>query len=105
MAIYRIIYYGSQPVHAVVEVSGVFTEADALNRADEALRARKLDWQDSGSIDYMDVTSDGAELVADETYRCTCSWVGSDPDFFEDEPTCPACWKHDHKRVVVKAEN
>ena len=38
----------------------------------------------------------------DTTFRCTCSWVGGDPDVSSSgRPTCPACWAQDHKRVTV----
>lgn len=40
--------------------------------------------------------------VADITYQCTCSWIGGDPDIRPGKaPSCPACWHHDHRRVVV----
>lgn len=49
----------------------------------------------------------------DVTYYCACSWIGGDPDIGRNrrarggrrvtEPTCPACWKIDRKRVPVKA--
>lgn len=51
------------------------------------------------------------------TYYCLdrdCRWVGEDPDIgrgrrtrhgkLVQEPTCPACWKHDRKRVKVALE-
>lgn len=44
-------------------------------------------------------------LCADEEpevyFRCACSWVGGDPDYVRGRPKCPACWKHDRKRVDV----
>lgn len=44
----------------------------------------------------------------DVTYYCTCSWLGGDPDIGPGRgrkaPTCPACWHHDRKRVLVTTE-
>jgi hypothetical protein len=43
----------------------------------------------------------------DPVYRCTCSWVGGDPDLRPGKarsPTCPACWHHDKRRRVVTPE-
>ena len=44
----------------------------------------------------------------DIVYRCRCSWVGGDPDIGArrgtKKPTCPACWKHNRRRVVVVPE-
>lgn len=41
------------------------------------------------------------EVQEDLYFRCTCSWVGGDPDYWRGQQTCPACWKHDKKRVPV----
>lgn len=71
-----------------------------------------------GVADAADVTvlemlgSFGYTLDVDlETfYRCNkagCRWVGQDPDERrvkgQCKRSCPACWKHDHRRVTVEA--
>jgi hypothetical protein len=64
----------------------------------------------TGAADMVDLTvmellgEHGLSLDEDKVYRCACSWVGGDPDERPGKPpTCPACWHHDRKRVVVKA--
>jgi hypothetical protein len=44
-----------------------------------------------------------AEPKVDIYFRCACSWVGSDPDYWKGKHTCPACLHIDKKRVVVTA--
>lgn len=67
-----------------------------------------------GAAEMADVTIsdllDAHDLAfnAELTYRCKCSWLGGDPDIGPrrgtKKPTCPACWYHNHKRVVVTPE-
>jgi len=40
----------------------------------------------------------------DTVYRCACSWVGSDPDRYQNRNTCPACLFHDKRRIDVEIE-
>jgi hypothetical protein len=67
----------------------------------------------NGAADLANLTVEGVleehglsfDRKPDPVYRCACSWVGGDPDITSPRskkpPTCPACWKHDRKRVVV----
>lgn len=65
--------------------------------------ASVCDDADGMTLDPVDcvmcLTDDQVEVY----FRCECSWVGGDPDWYKGRPTCPACFHHDRKRKIVFA--
>lgn len=82
-------------VHAVSREYDIITQC--------GIQTTTPDWKSQFVLEPVGCAMCLAEEEIEPVFRCKCSWVGGDPDIHRGKPTCPACWHHDKKRVVVTA--